>query len=44
MAILSEEKEYETKILFTNQRPPAELVSTAFSRGLPHTSSSAGGR
>jgi hypothetical protein len=44
MAILSEKKELETKILFTNQRPPAELVSKALSRGLPHTSGYVGGR
>ena len=44
MAILSEEKEHEAKILFINQRLSAEHVSTAPSRGLPHTPSFAGGR
>ena len=36
-------KQPKAKILFTNQRPPAELGPAA-SRGHPHTSSSAGGR
>ena len=39
MAILSEQKEHEAKIIFTNQRLSAEYVSTAPSRDLPHTSS-----
>ena len=37
--MLSEEKSPEAKILFTNQRSPAEHGSTAPSRGLPHTPS-----
>ena len=44
MAILSEEKEHEAKIFFTNLRSPAEHGSAAPSRCLPQTPSSVGGR